>query len=67
LISISKKLNVLSLTKKICLNDTTGWYNLVLQNLSRAIAGKVYDDAQGPGLYVKGIMERNPILVNEKI
>jgi hypothetical protein len=63
LIGISKKLNELNVTKKICLNDTTGWYSVVLQNLSRAIAGKSVDLKSPAGQYAQGIMDRHPELV----
>ena len=63
LISISKKLNELDVTKEICLKDTTGWYSSVLYNLNRAIAGKSVDLKTTSGKYVQGIMDRNPELV----
>jgi hypothetical protein len=63
LISISKKLNELNVTKKICLNDTTGWYSFVLQNFSRAIAGKSVDLKSPAGQYAQEIMDRHPEMV----
>jgi ribA/ribD-fused uncharacterized protein len=62
LISISKKLNELDMTKKICLTDATGWYSSVLQNLSKAIAGKSVDMKSPEGKYAQGIMDRHPEL-----
>ena len=58
LISISKQLNRLKDTHKICLIDTSGWYSGVISMLGRALSGKPYDESSEHGTQVKEIMKR---------
>jgi hypothetical protein len=58
LIAISKHIIKLSSTKTIILNDTTGRYSAIIQNVCSALQNNAYDESNDAGKYVKDLMSK---------